>query len=62
MISVALSEEDSNLNTLDDGTKIYEICEGYANTGIIPLINLDETGEIGNYQKHFEDKFKKYIE
>ena len=62
MISVALSEEDSNLGTLTDGKKIYEICEGYANTGIIPLINLDETGEIGNYQKHFEDKFKKYIE
>ena len=62
MISVALSEKDSNLNTLDDGTKIYEICEGYANTGILPLITMDETGEIGNYQKQFEDKFKKYIE
>ena len=62
MISVALAEKDSNLDTLSDGTKIYEICEGYANTGILPLITLDETGEIGNYQKHFEDKFKKYIE
>ena len=62
MISVALSEEDSDLNTLTDGKKIYGICEGYANTGILPLITMDETGEIGNYQKHFEDKFKKYIE
>ena len=62
MISVALSEEDSDLDTLTDGKKIYEICEGYANTGILPLITLDETGEIGNYQSQFEDKFKKYIE
>ena len=62
MISVALSEEDTDLDTLTDGKKIYEICEGYANTGILPLITLDETGEIGNYQSQFEDKFKKYIE
>ena len=62
MISVALSEEDTDLDTLTDGKKIYEICEGYANTGILPLITLDETGEIGNYQSKFEDKFKKYME
>ena len=62
MISIALSEEGSDLNTLEDGTEIFRICEGYANTGINTLITLDNTGEVGNWAKRFEEKFEKHLE
>lgn len=62
MISVVLSEENSNLETLEDGNAIFTICEEYANGGIETVMDWDESGETGNKFKKFIEKFEEKLE
>ncbi len=62
MVSVVLSTEKSDLDTLKDGREIYRICEGYANGGIETVIDWDETGETGNLIKRFNEKFESFLD
>jgi len=61
MIAVALAEEDSDIFTLKDGQKIYQICEEYANGGIDLVIDWDQSGTITNTSKQFLEKFEEFL-
>lgn len=59
MTSIALAEENSDLDILTKPEEIVKICEEYANTGINTLITLDYNTSLSDplqpYEKFFED-------
>ena len=61
MCCVALSEKDTDLETLADSKTIIRICEEYANGGIKALIRLDQRADINNkqYEEFLEDAINK---
>ena len=61
MCSVALSEDNADLDMLADQSKIVQICEEYSNAGIKILIKLNDklvNSTFQQYEEFLEDAIK----
>jgi hypothetical protein len=61
MLSIVMSEKGIDLTIFDETTKIKTICEGYANAGIMRLIEIDKEKFKDNSIERFGDELKMFF-